>query len=120
MEREPPATEQPAADKFGAIAYSESTRRYGYACGYDTREAAEQAARDACKADDAAVVVWAQNACCALALDLDGDAYGWAWAENAEDAKAKALANCLKHTAHAYVAVSISASGDAQKFDPPQ
>jgi uncharacterized caspase-like protein len=121
MEPEPPATEEPAKEHFAAIAYSKSTNKYGYACGSDSQEEAENAAREACNADDAEVVVWTRDGWCALALDVDGGgAYGWAWSSSAEGAKAKALANCRKHVANCYVAVCISASGEVEKFDPPQ
>jgi uncharacterized caspase-like protein len=118
---EPPATEEPVKEQYAAIAYSQSTNKYGYAGGYDTREAAEEGARESCKADDAKVVVWARDGWCVLALDVDGGgAYGWSWSANLEDAKATALTNCQKHVTNCYVAVCVSGSGDVKQFDPPQ
>src|SRR5205814_6412070 len=70
-----------ADDTFAAIAYSESTGRYGYSYGYSTRAAAENRAISECNADDASILVWGRNAYVALATS-DNGAYGYAWASS--------------------------------------
>jgi len=82
-----------ADDTFAAIAYSESTNRYGYSYGYDSRAGAEDRAITECKADDAKIVVWGRNAYVALAVSDEG-AYGYAWASTEGQAKRLALQKC--------------------------
>ena len=78
---------------FAAIAYSENTGAYGYSYGYAHRGEAEQAALDSCNADDAQVVVWSENAWCALAVS-DNGAYGYGYAGSEREAKRIALREC--------------------------
>jgi hypothetical protein len=82
-----------ADDTYAAIAYSESTGRYGYSYGYSTRAAAENRAISECNTDDAQILVWGRNAYVALALSDEG-AYGWAWASSEGQAKRLALQKC--------------------------
>jgi len=79
-----------AACQFSAIAYSESTKRWGYGWGKESRGEAEREAIRQCKADDAKAMCWAKGGWyCALA---DGPkSYGAAMAATAEEAQAKAL-----------------------------
>jgi len=82
-----------ADDTYAAIAYSESSGRYGYSYGYGNRAGAEDRAITECKADDAKVVIWCRNAYAALAVSDEG-AYGYAWATTERQAKAIASQKC--------------------------
>jgi hypothetical protein len=100
-----------ADDTYAAIAYSESTGRYGYGYNYSTRTAAENRALNECDADDAEVVVWGRNAYVALAVSDNGP-YGYAWGTTEAIAKRIALQKCRDYGGrNAYVAVSVY-SGD--------
>ena len=70
----------------GAIAYSKSTRRYGYAWGKPTRADAERVALRGCNASDAFIAVHGTNTWLALASG-SGESYGWGWS-NASGARA--------------------------------
>ena len=81
------------ADKFGAIAFSESTGRYGYGIDYFTRDEAEKWALYDCKAKDAKILLSFRNACAALASGQKGR-IGKAQANSKEEAEKLALADC--------------------------
>jgi hypothetical protein len=61
---------------FGAIAYSESTGRYGWFTRALEQEYADKAALSACKAGDARVLTGGYETYLALAV-ADNGAYGW-------------------------------------------
>jgi serine/threonine-protein kinase len=84
-----------AWDKYGAIAYSQSDRRWGYSYNWDSRYEAEQRALQECSAKGRAckVVTWFKNNCGALANGSNG-AYGYAWGPNKEAAIRKATRYC--------------------------
>ena len=86
---------QPGRDRFGAIAYSESSGHWGTSYNYKSRAEAEQAALSNCREADCAVKIWFRNACGALAVGK-GNCMGWAWARNRADAKRKALEWCRR------------------------
>jgi hypothetical protein len=54
-------------DKYGAIAYSHSTGRYGYGIDYSTPEAAKAIARQECQLGDCQILLDLKNSCAALA-----------------------------------------------------
>jgi serine/threonine protein kinase, bacterial len=83
-----------SSDKWGALAYSDSTGRYGFAYDYASQAAAINAAVERCKARDCRGVVWFRNSCGAFAKG-DG-AYGWGIGDSRALAEAKALAECRK------------------------
>jgi serine/threonine-protein kinase len=91
-------------DSFGAIAYSEKTGKYGYACNKPSRDIAETLARRYCKAqdpkaDDAKVVVWVHNGFCAPAVgDRGAWGIGWSNGNGASNtaAKERALKECAR------------------------
>ena len=87
--------EADSGNRFGAIAYSASTRQFGNATNYATREAAEARARSECKSSDCRVQVWFRDACGALARAGSGQ-LGWAWANSEVEAQNKALEECGK------------------------
>jgi hypothetical protein len=100
-----------ADDTYAAIAYSESSGRYGYSYGYSTRAAAEDRAVTECNTDDAKVVIWCRNAYCALAVSDEG-AYGYAWATTERQAKSIASQKCRDYGGvKVRIAVSVY-SGD--------
>ncbi|MEP6672022.1 MAG: DUF4189 domain-containing protein [Chthoniobacter sp.] len=79
-----------AACQFSAIAYSQSTKRWGYAWGKESRAAAERAAIRYCQSPDAEALCWAKGGWyCAFAVGPKS--YGSAMAATAEEAQAKAL-----------------------------
>ncbi len=81
-------------EKQGAYAYSTSTRKYGFAYGYDDVDSASERALSECDADDCEVVLLFKN-CGALARGRRG-AVGWAYARTIERAEAVALRECRK------------------------
>jgi Domain of unknown function (DUF4189) len=101
-------------DTYCAIAYSESTAKWGYSYNYATQEEAEEEAIKQCEADDAKALTWARNGWCALALGDEG-AYGYDWAETASAARAKAMKQCRKNGAHPHIVVCVSSDGEVQK-----
>lgn len=82
-----------SGNRFGAIAYSSSSRQFGNATNYSTREAAEARARNECKSPDCRVQVWFRDACGALAGARNGQV-GRAWANSEVEAQNKALEEC--------------------------
>jgi hypothetical protein len=84
------ATVPAALADFGAIAYSESTGRYGTSHSYGEQQGAEQRALADCKAADAKIQICVRNGWAALAIDKDGNyAFGWSH-DSLEDAERKA------------------------------
>lgn len=84
-----------ANDKWGAIAYSTSTGRYGIAYDYGTQAQAINSAVERCRVGDCKAVVWFKNSCGAFAQG--NNAYGWGLGGARAEAEAKALAECRKH-----------------------
>ena len=86
-----------SGERFGAIAYSEGTRKHGFSYGQPSRQAAEQAALGHCREfggdADCRVEVWFKNSCGALAVSGRG-AYGTAWAHTTAQAERQALDYC--------------------------
>ncbi len=93
----------------GAIAFSESTGRWGYSTG-GGREAPYKAVRY-CNAPDARVIAQAQDCWLALALGDDKGVYGWGHAGNRADAERNALEACGKRAKNAKIAVSFCSNG---------
>ena len=87
-----------AAQNYGAIAYSPSTKHYGWSYDYPSRAAAESAASANCRkqASDCIVPLWFRNACGALAIGSGG--YGTAWATDRSGAERQALVVCRRYT----------------------
>lgn len=84
-------------DLYAAIAFSFNTGKWGYSYNYGTRADAETVAIRNCKADDCQVLVWATDACCALAVG-DNNKYGYGWNYDKDDAIARALRECQQRT----------------------
>lgn len=92
---------------YAAIAFSQSTGKYGYTWGYKTRTAAEQAAVARVSAYDARPVVWVHNGYCALALGDVRGAAGWGWGPSPEVARRIALEKAATRTPGAHVVVTV-------------
>ena len=86
-------TNADARDRYGAIAWSPSTERYGYSHNYGNRGSAESRALNECGVGDCEVAVWFRNACGALAVSSDG-AWGYGWAGSSSAARNRALREC--------------------------
>jgi serine/threonine-protein kinase len=88
----------PAAEYYGAIAYSQSKGAHGWAKDYQSREGAEKAALVSCAkfAADCKAVLWFKNGCGALATGPKGA--GWAWDQAQAAADQGALNACAKHS----------------------
>jgi hypothetical protein len=78
---------------YGAIAYSESTGKYGYSYNYSYLGDAEADAIAQCNASDAQVVAWCWNEYAALAVDDVGN-YGYSSGLSKESAETEALSYC--------------------------
>lgn len=82
-------------DQFGAIAYSPREGIHGYGYNYPTKEAAEDAALQACRSrggQACRLLIWFGNACGALAES--NDRFGYAWSLNRLAAESEAVAKC--------------------------
>jgi hypothetical protein len=82
-----------AQDRYGAIAFSESSGADGWSSEHPTRHSAEQRALKECalRADDCQVVVWFHNACGALAVGT-----GNAWGANGGNSRQAALTAAMR------------------------
>jgi hypothetical protein len=87
-----------AAQNYGAIAYSPSTKAYGWSYDYPSRGEAESMAMSNCRkhANDCIVPLWFRNACGALAIGSNG--YGTAWASQRGGAENQALVVCRRYS----------------------
>jgi Domain of unknown function (DUF4189) len=94
-------------DRYGAIAYSQSTGAYGYSYGWGNRATAENVALANCRGANPQVVAWARNGYCALALGDTVGSYGWGYGATAAEARTHALLNARKFTTNCYIAVTV-------------
>lgn len=96
-----------AQDKYGAIAYSNSTTAHAWAKDYSSRDAAEAAAIANCSkhANDCRAVLWFMNGCGALAMGKGGP--GWGWGESQPLADSAALNTCSKQARACTVKVRV-------------
>ena len=95
---------------YAAIAYSQSTGRYGYSSGFAAEVNARRQALKECKAADAKVVLIVGNGYAALALGDDTSAYGFGHSktqQGADVARRYALDACRQRTTNCKIAVSI-------------
>jgi len=87
-------------DRYGAIAYSRRTGRYGYWKGAESRGGAERHAIEACEARDCKIEVWFRNSCGALATGEGGKVTGWAHDTNLHEAEEQAVRACRNEGGH--------------------
>lgn len=99
-----PATE----DRYAAIAYSPSMRRWGTSWNHTDLNDAKFAALRQCPYGDARIVHWARNAYAALAIGR-GTGWGAAWSSDPDEARRLALENARRYTTGCYVAVIVKA-----------
>jgi hypothetical protein len=81
------------AESYGAIAFSDSKRRCGYAWGAGSLPEAEALALKYCQTRDARIVLRARNSHLAVARG-DDDSFGWAAHEDPVTASNQAVAAC--------------------------
>jgi hypothetical protein len=86
-----------AQDRYGAIAFSETSRAEGWSYEHLTRSSAEQRALNECAlhADDCQVVIWFRNACGALAVGR-----GNAWGASSGNSRQAALDAATRDCSH--------------------
>jgi len=95
----------------GAIAFSESTGRWGYSTGGGRR--APYMALQNCKEPDAKIIAMKPDCWLALATGDDKGAYGWGYAGNRLDAERNALEACRQQTKNAKIVLCFPANGVA-------
>lgn len=98
-----------ADDRYAAIAFSQSTGRWGYAWGKSSRESAENAAVRNARADDARPICHARNWWCALATGDKRGAYGYGYASSRGEAIRIALSECCQRTSNCHIVVCVHA-----------
>jgi hypothetical protein len=81
------------AGGYTALAFSQSTGRWGSAHGYDSRAAAERRAIAECGEDDAFIAGWGYNRYIALAIGR-GNAWGFGSGPTRRAAERQALRMC--------------------------
>jgi hypothetical protein len=87
-------------DRYGAIAYSKRTGKYGYWRGAETQRGAERHALDACVGRDCRIEVWFRNSCGALATGEEGEIVGSAHDDRLDEARERAVRNCRNNGGH--------------------
>ena len=97
---------------WGAIAYSQSTGKWGYSRHWLSEVNARRVAIKNCEADDAKVVIVVGNYWCALALGDDMTAFGTGYSKDADEAKKFALEECRKRTKNCRVVVCFNTRDD--------
>ncbi len=84
---------------YGALAYSQSTGRYGWSFGTPDQASAESLAVQSCGVADAASIACGFNTYLGLAV-ADGGYYGYGWDSNPRKARERALASCKGANPH--------------------
>lgn len=82
-----------AYDLYAAIAYSDSTGRWGYSFDNYTLADASVSAVSRCAAYDCRVKTWVRNGCAALARGYSGG-LGWAYNDSLAYARTRAIQEC--------------------------
>lgn len=93
-----------AANNYGAIAISPSSKAMGWSYDYKSRWKAEQVALAQCRkhAGDCKIATWFRNACGAVAVGANG---GWGanWGRSIKQAKWKSRKMCRKYDSYCKV-----------------
>lgn len=95
---------------YAAIAFSQSTGRWGYSSGFSAEVNARRQSLKNCVAKDCKVVLMVGNGYAALALGDDTSAYGFGHSktdQGANVARRFALDACAKRTRNCKVVVSV-------------
>lgn len=100
-----------AADLYGAIAYSPTSKAYGWAKDYGSQIEAENAAMNECykRAGDCRVAVWFVNACGAVSAGPEG--WGADWGESFREAERKSTRLCSDYSYNCQIVVSQCVTG---------
>ena len=100
-----------ANDLYGAIAYSPSSKSYGWSKDFGTQVEAENAAMNECykRAGDCRVAVWFVNGCGAVSAGPDG--WGADWGENFREAERKSTRLCSDYSYNCQIVVSQCVTG---------
>jgi hypothetical protein len=95
---------------YGAIAYSQSTGRWGYSSGFSAEVNARRQSLRNCVAGDCKVVLIVGNGYAALALGDDTSAYGFGHSKTDQGvavARRFALQGCQQRTRNCRIVVSV-------------
>jgi len=84
-----------ARDSWGAIAFSDKTRRYGLSYGYARLSEARRWALAECNASDCDVMAWFSNSCGAVAAG-DNEISDGAQNDSRAAAQRQAMAGCVR------------------------
>ena len=100
-----PSLAEDSSNRFGAIAFSLSTRMYGYVYDYADKDSARKGAIEECKeesaSNDCKAVVQFENGCGALAVGDIG--YGTGWGDALGTAQQHALSSCSSWTGGCHI-----------------
>ena len=100
-----PSRAEDSSSRFGAIAFSPSTRMYGYVYDYADKDSARKGAIEECKeeagSNDCKAVVQFENGCGALAVGDIG--YGTGWGDALGTAQRYALDSCSSWTGGCHI-----------------
>jgi len=99
------------ADRFGAIAYSPSARRFGSSWNQPDQATAEDAAMRICNRPDCQILVPLANSCGALAVARNG-AYAWGGGDSLYNAKLNASNRCTRDNGSCKLICSICSGGN--------
>jgi hypothetical protein len=95
------AVTTPARAEFGAIAYDQSTGRYGFSWNEATPQRAAELAKKDCASPNCRLFPVNPRQCAALATaenQKESNAWGVSLRPDKGDAEARAIADCQKHT----------------------
>lgn len=100
-----------ANDLYGAIAYSPSSKAYGWAKDFNSQIEAENAAMNECykRAGDCRIAVWFVNACGAVAAGPEG--WGADWGSSIREAERKSTRLCSDYSYGCQIVMSQCVSG---------
>ena len=93
------ATAAPAAAGYGALAFDESTRKYGLSSNEETQGKADDVASKICGSDKCKIIFrTSSKECGAVAIAETGTGWGGGKRTNRAAAELGAMQSCQKHT----------------------
>lgn len=98
-------------DRFGAIAYSKSTGRFGSSWNQSNRFSAERSAMSSCGRSDCRVLLWFQNGCGALAVNRNGG-HAWNLGRSLYEAKLLTSNRCTSQYGGCKLICSVCSGGN--------
>ena len=102
------ATAAPARAGFGAVAYDQTSGKYGASWNEATQAKAFEHALKECSSADCRVYPVEPKGCGALAMSDKDKAWGGADRDKLDDAKREAMAHCQSHTTEGKCVVRVS------------